>query len=195
MYHEHYIDQDITTNCLTWLHSVLFDNTGISKHLLSHIFVFIYIFSILLHDAFFPNIERHIFGWTFLIYHIQQSVLSVLLDAFSPDYPFAYLQTVNTNLYYAILVENIANLLNQGFLLVKLKSSLRNLYVRHHDLVDRYGIAVSQMITDMFHLLQKLLGPFLIHDLSQSCLFFIDIRILITPLESLNSSCDNNMVL
>ena len=44
-------------------------------------------------------------------------------------------------------------LLNQGFLLVKLKSSLgRKLYGRHHDLVDRYGISVSQMTTDMFHL-------------------------------------------
>ena len=30
--------------------------------------------------------------------------------------------------------------LNQGFLLVKLKSSLRKFYDRHHDLVDRYGI-------------------------------------------------------
>ena len=37
-------------------------------------------------------------------------------------------------------------LLNQGFLLVKLKSSLR-----HYDLVDRYGISVSQMTMDMFH--------------------------------------------
>jgi hypothetical protein len=43
-------------------------------------------------------------------------------------------------------------LLNQGFLLVKLKSSLRKLYGRHHDLVGRYGISVSQMTTDMFHL-------------------------------------------
>jgi hypothetical protein len=43
-------------------------------------------------------------------------------------------------------------LLNQGFLLVKLKSSLRKLYGCHHDLVDRYGISVSQMTTDMFHL-------------------------------------------
>jgi hypothetical protein len=43
-------------------------------------------------------------------------------------------------------------LLNQGFLLVKLKSSLRKYYGRHHDLVDRYGISVSQMTTDMFHL-------------------------------------------
>ena len=43
-------------------------------------------------------------------------------------------------------------LLNQGFLLVKLKSSLQKVYSRHHDLVDRYGISVSQMTTDMFHL-------------------------------------------
>ena len=35
-------------------------------------------------------------------------------------------------------------LLNQGFLLVKLKSSLRKF-----DLVDRYGISVSQMTTDV----------------------------------------------
>jgi hypothetical protein len=44
-------------------------------------------------------------------------------------------------------------LLNQGILLVKLKSSLRKFYGRHHDLVDRYGISVSQMTMDMFHLL------------------------------------------
>ena len=34
---------------------------------------------------------------------------------------------------------------------VKLKSSLRKLYGRHHDLVDRYGISMSEMTTDMFH--------------------------------------------
>ena len=43
-------------------------------------------------------------------------------------------------------------LLNQGFLIVKLKSSLRQFYGRHHDLVCRYGIHVPQMTTDMFHL-------------------------------------------
>ena len=43
-------------------------------------------------------------------------------------------------------------LLDQGFVLVKLKSSLRKFYGHHHDLVDRYGISVSQMTTDMFHL-------------------------------------------
>jgi hypothetical protein len=40
-------------------------------------------------------------------------------------------------------------LLKQGFLLVKLMSSLRKFYGRHHDC---YGISVSQMTTDMFHL-------------------------------------------
>ena len=44
-------------------------------------------------------------------------------------------------------------LLNQGFLLVKLNSLLRKIYGRHHDLVERYGISVSQMTMDMFHLL------------------------------------------
>ena len=43
-------------------------------------------------------------------------------------------------------------LLNQGFLLVKLKSSLWKFYGRHHDLFDRYGISVLQMTKDMFHL-------------------------------------------
>jgi hypothetical protein len=39
--------------------------------------------------------------------------------------------------------------LNQGFLLVKLKSSLRKFYFLHDDLVDRYGIYMSQMTTDI----------------------------------------------
>jgi hypothetical protein len=39
-------------------------------------------------------------------------------------------------------------LLHWGFFLVKLKSSLRKFYGL--DLVDRYGISVSQMTTDMF---------------------------------------------
>jgi len=42
--------------------------------------------------------------------------------------------------------------LNQGFLVAKLKSSLRTFYARHHDLVDRYGISA-------------LSGPVLLHDL------------------------------
>ena len=38
-------------------------------------------------------------------------------------------------------------LLYQGFLLVKLRTSSRKCYGRHHDLVVRYGISVSQMTT------------------------------------------------
>jgi hypothetical protein len=36
-------------------------------------------------------------------------------------------------------------LLNQGILVVKLKSSLRKFYGRHHDFGNRYGVSVSQM--------------------------------------------------
>ena len=43
-------------------------------------------------------------------------------------------------------------LLDQCFLVVKLKSSLRKFYGRHYDLVNRYGVYVSQMSTHMFHL-------------------------------------------
>jgi hypothetical protein len=35
---------------------------------------------------------------------------------------------------------------------VKLKTSLPNFYDCHRDLVDRYGIFVSHITTDMFHL-------------------------------------------
>jgi hypothetical protein len=47
-------------------------------------------------------------------------------------------------------------LLNQVFLLVKFKLSLRKFYDHHHDLVDRHGIYVSQMTMDMVHLLWTL---------------------------------------
>jgi len=39
---------------------------------------------------------------------------------------------------------------NKEELMAKLKSSLLKLYGHHHDLVNRYGVSVSQMTTDMF---------------------------------------------
>ena len=39
---------------------------------------------------------------------------------------------------------------NQEFQMVELKSFLRKFYGRHHELVNRYGITVSKMISDMF---------------------------------------------
>jgi len=45
-------------------------------------------------------------------------------------------------------------------------SSLRKFYGRHHDLVDRYGISVSQMTTDVFHLSLTLSGAFIIHEIT-----------------------------
>ena len=53
-------------------------------------------------------------------------------------------------LYRGLLLTK--KLLYQGFLLVKLKSSLQKSYGGHHDLVDRYGISVSQMTTDLLQL-------------------------------------------
>jgi hypothetical protein len=44
-------------------------------------------------------------------------------------------------------------LLNQGFLVIKLKSLLQKHYGRQHDLIDRYGVTVSQKITYMLCLL------------------------------------------
>jgi hypothetical protein len=46
----------------------------------------------------------------------------------------------------------IRKLMHQGFLMVKLKSSLRMFYGHHYDLVRRYGIYVSWITTYMFHL-------------------------------------------
>ena len=43
-------------------------------------------------------------------------------------------------------------LLNPGFLFVKLKSSLRTFYGRHRDFVNRYGVSVSHMTTDIIRL-------------------------------------------
>jgi len=44
----------------------------------------------------------------------------------------------------------IGKLLNKGFLLAKLKSS--KFYEYHNDLVGRYGIYVSKITTNVFHL-------------------------------------------
>jgi hypothetical protein len=55
-------------------------------------------------------------------------------------------------------------LLNQGFLVVKLKSSLRKFYGHHNDLVNRQGISVSQMTTYFLRLNHKpLLFSFMTH--------------------------------
>jgi hypothetical protein len=77
----------------------------------------------------------------------------------------------------------LAVILNQGEILIGTTSSeisyhLKDIYSicrccwnvatykwKVHNLVDPYGISVSQMTTDMFHWSKTLPGPFLIHDL------------------------------
>ena len=43
-------------------------------------------------------------------------------------------------------------LLNQGFLRERIESSPRKFFGRHHDLVDRYEISISQMTMDIIRL-------------------------------------------
>jgi hypothetical protein len=40
-------------------------------------------------------------------------------------------------------------LLSQGYVQPLLKSSLQKFYDRHHDLVDRYDVSISQMRLDI----------------------------------------------
>ena len=72
-------------------------------------------------------------------------------------YPIVYI------LYFQFLYRNIPayevyisqltrKLLNQGFQVLKLKSSLRQFYGRHHGMVNSYGISVPQMTKDLLRL-------------------------------------------
>ena len=56
-------------------------------------------------------------------------------------------------------------LLNQGFLVVELKSSFRKFYDGHHDMVKRNGIYASQMTMNLFRLSYSQSGPFLMYDI------------------------------
>ena len=57
-------------------------------------------------------------------------------------------------------------------LLVKMKSSNSNFYGRYHDLIDRYGLSVSQMTTDIFRMWLAIPFHLLMHDLSLGFFFF-----------------------
>jgi hypothetical protein len=63
----------------------------------------------------------------------------------SGTYPWSFV----TQMFYQDFLDRglllTGKLLSQGFLLIKLKSSLRTFYGRHHNLIDRYAISVSQM--------------------------------------------------
>ena len=52
-------------------------------------------------------------------------------------------------LYRARTLTN--RLLEQGYVATRLKSSLQKFYGRHHELVDRYGVSISTMKTDLFN--------------------------------------------
>jgi hypothetical protein len=87
--------------------------------------------------------------------HMEQELLTLLLPFICSNIPAApaYRVFISQLIRYSRACGSYQDFLDRGLLLlVKLKSSFRTLYGRHHDLVDRYGIYVSQVTTDMFHL-------------------------------------------
>ena len=93
-------------------------------------------------NKFFPLSTFHLYVATFQ--HLHMEYIS-LLKPYSRACG-SYQDYLDRGLLHT------RKLLNQGFLLVKLKSLLRKFYGDHHDLVVRDGMSVSQMTTDMFHL-------------------------------------------
>jgi len=59
----------------------------------------------------------------------------------------------HNNVFSDIITNNqlllTQKLLKQGYVASTLKSSLQKLYGRHHNLVDRYGISISQKTMDL----------------------------------------------
>jgi hypothetical protein len=135
-------------------------NWNRSVHIIIMVVVIVIFFSCKIVNTFtaviYINIER------FLIIEYVSSISSFKSLNFTPQDYICKMATID-------IVEaerGRQNLIYQKYNYVKLKSSLRTFYGRHHDLVDRYGISVSQMTTDWFHLSWELPCPFPIHDLS-----------------------------
>jgi hypothetical protein len=67
-------------------------------------------------------------------------------------------QNKNTTQYVSDTITRIQEKLEdtKGAIIIRISKKNRQqnvlTYCRHHDLVDRYGISVSQITTDMFHL-------------------------------------------
>ena len=90
--------------------------------------------------------------WTFHLVYVatfQQHLHMEYISLSSYDIP-ELLLPIRTSLVEACCQQG--SYWTNGSYWMKLKSSLWKFYGRHHDLVDRYGISVSQITTDMFHL-------------------------------------------
>jgi hypothetical protein len=75
--------------------------------------------------------------------------VNILVNSILPShflFVHGWPETLACNDYF---IWRVRKVLKEGFLLVKFKSSLRKFYGRHCGLVDRFGMSVSQMTTDM----------------------------------------------
>ena len=74
---------------------------------------------------------------------------SLLLNKYTHQWIIIHVCVPMKRTYYRGLLLT-RKLLIQGFLVAKLKSSLGKFSVCHLDLVNRYGVSLSQLTTDMF---------------------------------------------
>ncbi len=70
-----------------------------------------------------------------------------LFGVYIPSYD-VFVQSTSTEPSFV----NISKLLEQGYVVIRLRSSLQKFYGRHHELVDKYGVTISNMRNDLFPL-------------------------------------------
>ncbi len=63
------------------------------------------------------------------------------------------------------------NLLQQGYVASRLKSSHQKFYGRHHNVVDHYELAISQMTMALLHFKQMFTFLYLCQDYYRTCLY------------------------
>jgi hypothetical protein len=94
--------------------------------------------------SIFPLWSFHLYVATFQ-QHLYMEYISVTVNSI-----FLWVWFLSWFLWYRVAANNEAT--EPRVILVELFSSFRKRCGRHHDLVNRYGIYVSQMTTDVFHL-------------------------------------------
>ena len=130
--------------------------------------VWLFPFNLLLHKHMFEVVDQK---WNFttkrLFPFISSKIpaaLAIEVNSFHLKLYFRACGSYHGLLNRVLLLTR--KLLDHGFLVVNLKSSLPMLYGRRHYHINHYGVSVSQMITDMFYSWLWQSWSFLIHVLS-----------------------------
>ena len=142
----------VSSSCFLW-------DTLHVRYLLNWIFIFI--------TGTIPELSKGMTSYTTNrgdTWSIKKAYIQMMTSIF-PLWPFhlyvtPFQQHLHKNYraygsYHDFLAKGLElsrKLLNQGFLVINLKSSFRMFYSLNHNLVKHYGKALSQMTTDVFRL-------------------------------------------